>query len=43
VKALGQAVASDPGARMPGQGKVPQDPVELEDAVWAQACALAGR
>lgn len=43
VRALGEAVAQDPGARMPGQGKVPGDPVALEDAVWAQACALAGR
>ncbi len=43
VKALGQAVAADLGARMPGQGKVPEDPVDLEEAVWAQACALAGQ
>lgn len=43
VSALGQAVQADDGARMPGQGKAPRDPVALEDAVWAQACALAGR
>lgn len=30
------------GARMPGQGGTPQDPVTLEEAVWAQALALAG-
>ncbi|MEP4198886.1 MAG: Ldh family oxidoreductase [Aliishimia sp.] len=40
---LGEAVAQDDGARMPGQGKRIQDPVDLEDAVWAQACSLAGR
>lgn len=43
VQALGQAVGQDPGARMPGQGKAPNDPVDLEEAVWAQARALAGR
>ena len=35
-------VALDEGARMPGQGKQDQDPVMLEDAVWAQTRALAG-
>ncbi len=42
IAALGQAVAADAGARMPGQGKQPSDPVDLEAAVWAQARALAG-
>ena len=36
------AVAEDEGARMPGQGKREADPVELEDAVWAQTLELAG-
>jgi len=35
-------VALDEGARMPGQGKAPSDPVTLEEAVWAQARELAG-
>ena len=38
-----QGVAQDEGARMPGQGKVEQDPVELEQAVWDQAQTLAGK
>ena len=38
-----QRVAMDEGARMPGQGKAEMDPVPLEDAVWAQTLALAGR
>ena len=36
-----EGVSLDEGARMPGQGKTPTDPVTLEDAVWAQAQALA--
>ena len=43
LQQVAQGVAQDEGARMPGQGKVEQDPVELEDAVWAQAKALAGQ
>lgn len=43
VSALGEAVAQDPGARMPGQSKVAMDPVPLEEAVWAQTQALAGK
>ncbi|EDM71716.1 malate/L-lactate dehydrogenase, putative [Roseobacter sp. AzwK-3b] len=35
-------VALDEGARIPGQGKQPADPVTLETAIWAQARALAG-
>jgi len=42
IAALAAAVAQDDGARMPGQGKQPADPVDLEDAVWAQALTLAG-
>ena len=36
------AVALDKGARMPGQGKREQDPVELEDTVWELTLTLAG-
>lgn len=42
---LGQVaagVALDEGARMPGQGKREQDPVDLDQAVWDQTLALAG-
>ena len=42
---LGQVaagVAQDEGARMPGQGKREQDPVDLDQAVWDQTLALAG-
>ena len=36
------AVALDKGARMPGQGKREQDPVELESTVWELTLTLAG-
>ena len=36
------AVAQDADARMPGQGRRPADPAEVDDAYWAQARALAG-
>lgn len=39
---VGEGIAMDEGARMPGQGKVGQDPVELEQAVWEQTLTLAG-
>ena len=39
---IAEGVALDEGARMPGQGKRPADPVELDDAVWTQTKALAG-
>ncbi len=42
LEQVAQAVALDEGARMPGQGKQDQNPVALEDAVWAQTRALAG-
>ena len=41
LSALSDAVGQDEGARMPGQGKVKQDPVEVEDSVWAQMQGLA--
>lgn len=43
MRQVAQGVAQDEGARMPGQGKVEQDPVELEQAVWDQAQTLAGK
>ncbi|WP_306155363.1 Ldh family oxidoreductase [Roseovarius sp. MMSF_3281] len=43
LAAVEAGVAMDEGARMPGQGKRPMDPVELEEAVWAQTRALAGQ
>jgi (2R)-3-sulfolactate dehydrogenase (NADP+) len=39
---VAEAVARDEGARMPGQGKVPADPVEVPEAVWALITTLAG-
>ena len=39
---LAAAASADPGARMPGQGKSPADPVEVEENVWAQMQKLAG-
>ncbi len=42
LKQIEEGVALDEGARMPGQGKQQQDPVNLEDAVWAQTRQLAG-
>ncbi|MBD3662716.1 Ldh family oxidoreductase [Sulfitobacter aestuariivivens] len=35
LHALAAAASVDEGARMPGQGKVPQDVVAVDDAVWA--------
>ena len=42
LEQVSAGVALDAGARMPGQGKTPSDPVEIEDAVWAQLMTLAG-
>ena len=38
---IGNAVAQDEGARMPGQGKTPKDPVEVPSALWDLVSALA--
>ena len=38
----GVALDAERGARMPGQGKAPTDPVSLDDAVWQQVRGLAG-
>ena len=35
------AVAEDPGARMPGQGRVMADPIEVDPEAWALAQCLA--
>ena len=37
-----EGVSIDEGARMPGQGKTPMDPVDLDEGVWTQTRALAG-
>lgn len=42
VQQVAQAVALDPGARMPGQAKQQQDPVELGQDIWNLTCRLAG-
>lgn len=42
LTALAAAASADPGARMPGQGKSPSDPVEVEENVWALMQKLAG-
>jgi (2R)-3-sulfolactate dehydrogenase (NADP+) len=34
MKTLAAAASADEGARMPGQGKTPMDPVEVADEVW---------
>ena len=39
---LSAAATADEGARMPGQGKKPMDPVEVADAVWDQIKGFAG-
>ena len=36
------AIVLDKGARMPGQGKREQDPVELDETVWELTLTLAG-
>jgi len=38
---IAEAIARDEGARMPGQGKVLADPVEVSDDLWAATRALA--
>jgi (2R)-3-sulfolactate dehydrogenase (NADP+) len=40
---LSKAASQDEGARMPGQGKAPSDPVEIADAVWDQIKGFAGQ
>ncbi|MEM7751262.1 MAG: Ldh family oxidoreductase, partial [Pseudomonadota bacterium] len=42
LEQVAAGIATDEGARMPGQGKTESDPVELEQPVWDQALSLAG-
>lgn len=42
LKQVEAGVALDEGARMPGQGKQEQDPVDLDDAVWELVRELSG-
>jgi len=42
LRALGESIASQPGARLPGAGKSPSDPVEVEDELWARLLELSG-
>ena len=37
---LTAAITSEDGARMPGQGKTPMDPVEVDEAFWQKMQAL---
>ncbi|QUJ77082.1 Ldh family oxidoreductase [Sulfitobacter albidus] len=41
VQALAASVAQDEGARMPGQGRKPADPVAVGDATWDLITSLA--
>ena len=43
LASVAEGIAQDEGARMPGQGKQEQDPVQLEDSVWEQTKLLAQR
>jgi len=39
---IAEAISEDEGARMPGQWRTESDPVDVPDAVWAQAMELSG-
>src|SRR6056297_40103 len=39
---VAEAATQDEGARLPGQGKRPADPVDVADAVWQKVLDLAG-
>lgn len=41
IKALAEHIATDEGARMPGQNKATMDPVEVGEETWALIMALA--
>ncbi len=41
MTALAEHVAQDPGARMPGQGKVAMDPVDVSEDTWRLISELA--
>ena len=40
LERIAEAVSMDEGARMPGQGRIGADPVDVPDAVWTQALEL---
>jgi (2R)-3-sulfolactate dehydrogenase (NADP+) len=42
LTALGESITSQPGARLPGAGRVPSDPVTVEGPVWERVLELAG-
>jgi (2R)-3-sulfolactate dehydrogenase (NADP+) len=39
---IAEAISADEGARMPGQGRIEADPVNVPEAVWLQAMELSG-
>ncbi|MBF42859.1 MAG: lactate dehydrogenase [Acidimicrobiaceae bacterium] len=41
LAALGKSISSQPGARLPGTGRVAADPVSVEGPVWARVLELA--
>ena len=41
LERIADAISADEGARMPGQGRVGADPVDVPDVVWAQALELS--
>lgn len=43
LEALAQIVQTDPGARMPGQGRVPAEEVDVAPIVWERLEELAGK
>ena len=42
LASLAGSLAEQPGARLPGEHAATQDPVEIEDDVWALVASLAG-
>ena len=42
LRSLGESITSQPGARLPGAGRAPTDPVTVEGPVWARVLELAG-
>lgn len=43
LRGLTEAVAEQPGARLPGSPKSPVSEVDVDDALWAQISALTGQ
>jgi (2R)-3-sulfolactate dehydrogenase (NADP+) len=42
LAALAESISSQEGARLPGAGRRPSDPVDVEDSVWTLVTELAG-